>query len=415
MRNQKYEVFPVKSIPVGWANTPWTNLYQLKALRDIPLYSVRAGDWSGFVTSPDTLSHEGDCWIGSEACVYGNVTIEGNAYVGGSSRVKNFRVDGSIIEISGIATIKDHASVSISFPDGASSKPVTMVITDRAVISGHSQVNNVENISGHPWISGNAVINGATEISGTAEIIDGAIIQEQARILGKSSLTGKSKVKIGATVENSMLRGDTLIGFGQTVMNAVFDENGVMKAGKRIMVDGSVLADKKPMGPHKKSLEASAPSLTPEIRDALNLLEEVNADLNEYRNDIVKVIKYPVMNDKTDSYTREFMSSLKKANRMALNPTQEGFSEAVREAEHKFMAAESNALKIASTALTEKEQKRVQKAQDLLAIASNDASSEQEKKVAFIQGFKQLEGVIVVPDEAVEAFRIKYNLKEIEA
>ena len=415
MRQQKYTAVPVNTMPVGWGNTPWANLYQLKALRDIPLYSVEVGDWGGFVTDPETLSHEGDCWIGLEACVYGNVSINDNAYVGGNARVKNFRLDGSKIEIFGIATIKGHASVSISFPEDYKSEPCMTYIGEHAVISGQAQVSNAEIISGHARISGKAVINGASEISGTTEISDNALIQSQTRIVGKSVVSGNAKVKIGAVVDNSVLPGDTLIGFGQTIINAIFDENGVMKVGKRIMVDGSVLAEKKPIGPQKKIPEGedAPPALTPEIRDALNLLEEVNTDVNAYRDDIVKVIKYPIMNDKTDSYTREFMSALKRANRMALNPTQEGFSEAVREAEHKFMAAESNALRIASTSLTEQELKRVQKAKDLLAIASNEASSEQEKKSAFVQGFKQLEGVIIVPDEAVEAFRLKYNLREI--
>jgi carbonic anhydrase/acetyltransferase-like protein (isoleucine patch superfamily) len=408
MYQKKYTAIPVTQMPAGWGNSPWANLYQIKALRDIPLYSVEEGHLGGYVTDPEALSQEGDCWIGREACVYGNVSISDNAYVGGSARIKNFRLDGSKIEIFGIATIKGHASVNISFPEGSDPEPLITYIGEHAVISGQAQISNTENISGHARISGKAVIHGASEISGSTEISDNALVQAQTRILGNSVVSGNAKVKIGARIEHSILPGDTLIGFGQTILNAIFDENGVMKVGKRIMVDGSVLAE-------KKALDSSAPALTPEIRDAMNLLEEVNTDVTAYRDDIVKVIKYPVMNDKTDSYTREFMSALKRANRMALNPTQEGFSEAVREAEYKFMAAESNALKIASTALTEAGHRKVQKAKDLLAIASNEASSDHEKKTAFLQGFKQLEGVIIVPEEAVEAFRIKYNLKEIEA
>lgn len=48
-------------------------------------------------------------------------------------------------------------------------------------------------------------------------------------------------------------------------------------------------------------------------------------------------------------------------------------------------------------------------------MAQHEGSNEHEKKVAFIQGFKQLEGIITVPEEAKDAFRVLVGLKEIEA
>lgn len=79
------------------------------------------------------------------------------------------------------------------------------------------------------------------------------------------------------------------------------------------------------------------------------------------------------------------------------------------------MAAESNAMKLSSSLLSGEELKKMDKAKDLLAIASNEASTEHEKKVSFQQAFKQLEGIIVVPEMAVDTFRAKIGLKEIEA
>lgn len=75
---------------------------------------------------------------------------------------------------------------------------------------------------------------------------------------------------------------------------------------------------------------------------------------------------------------------------------------------------DSFALKTASTMLSATDKKKVDKVDDLLAIASNDASTEHEKKIAFQQAFKHLEGIIVVPEVAVETFKVKIGLKELE-
>jgi hypothetical protein len=43
------------------------------------------------------------------------------------------------------------------------------------------------------------------------------------------------------------------------------------------------------------------------------------------------------------------------------------------------------------------------------------AATENEKINAFKQGFKQLEGIIIVPEQAVTALRVKAGIAELEA
>ena len=58
-----------------------SNLKRIRALRDIPRHSVKAGDLGGYVESEDNLSQEGDAWIYGEASVYGGASVFGNASV----------------------------------------------------------------------------------------------------------------------------------------------------------------------------------------------------------------------------------------------------------------------------------------------------------------------------------------------
>ena len=52
-----------------------TVLFQIRALRDLFIRSVKAGDLGGFVQSNANLDQEGDCWIFAHAQVYGNAQV----------------------------------------------------------------------------------------------------------------------------------------------------------------------------------------------------------------------------------------------------------------------------------------------------------------------------------------------------
>lgn len=420
--------------PIGWGASQWGRLYRLKALRDIPLYSVRAGDLSGHVTSREILSQEGECWIDHGAQVFGNVKISGAAYIGGNAQVKNFRNDVTLT-IAGGTVVKDRAKVFIQ--ESVEFDTIQDTLIDGQIsISGNALLLNVGKIQGKVKISDYASLSGTKEVNGTILIRGHAKVKELTRIIGASVIEGESVVATGATVENSILRGTTLIGLGQRIVDAEFNIHGVMKHGDRYQNNGFIISSKAPpeeedeekvpgiplgaitaasIKPLNSLQYPNTPAVSVDTQDALILLEEIKAEFSSYETDVVKLIKYPLMTDRTNPYTLDMMQALKLANRLSLNPSHTGFVASVFDLEKKFLAAESNALKMASTTLSEAELKKTGRASDLLAIALNEASSEQEKKVAFEQAFKQLEGVIMVPDVARETFKIKIGLKEIEA
>jgi len=73
---------------------------------------ISDGEIGGWIESEKNLSHEGDCWIGENACVTGNARVFGNAKVSGNSWVfGNAKVHGDAW-VSGYAKVYGDAKVS---------------------------------------------------------------------------------------------------------------------------------------------------------------------------------------------------------------------------------------------------------------------------------------------------------------
>ena len=62
-----------------------TVLHRIRALRDISLCGVKAGDLGGLIEKENNLSQDGDAWIFDDACVFGNAEVYGNAEVSANS------------------------------------------------------------------------------------------------------------------------------------------------------------------------------------------------------------------------------------------------------------------------------------------------------------------------------------------
>jgi carbonic anhydrase/acetyltransferase-like protein (isoleucine patch superfamily) len=432
-------------------------IQRIKALRDIPEIGVKKGDLGGYVTYDEVLSHEDSSWICPNAKVFGpvkisgNVSIDGNAFILCVPAAKRIKISGNI-RISGNAKIiLDHDAIQ------------NTVISGNVFIANKVELRNVGKINGDINILGNAELNRVAEIAGTVNISGRAVIGQGVTLRGENSRTytaisGSVILEKESTVINSILSGAFTLGDGETLKDILIDETGCYIKGVKVLpgditgISPNAVIESTKARPssnpieaprtfeeilthigsfsvedlHKdyvRQLERKAPVTVPAlevsekqagINDALLLLAEVNAKNNAYETDIVKMIRYPAMADKGYDTTADLYTALSRANRMALNPTQAGFVDVVTNAEKAFIRAESYALKMAASVFTEDETKKVSKAKDLLAIASNEASTDHEKKVAFQQAFKQLEGVIAVPEIAVETFRVKIGLKEIE-
>lgn len=415
MKNPKYKLIRAGKIPVHREDYA-LKFYRIQAVRDIPEHGVKAGDMGGYVTWKRSLSHEGSCWIADDAQVTGRVFIEDNAYIGEQATVRKRVTNGLSsydIEISGNARITGSASVS-SYRTTTDDPHQGIVIKGNVQIYGTAKLRNTYEILDDVKIYDNASLVNSVMISGNAEIFGNATIGSIKRISGDTKIFENAKIDDNAEVINSVVAGSTHILATQRVIDGKFNETKIGSTLDTLVVSG---------GTAKSTSLASNPELpavtselsVPKANAFLRALKEVEEKIASYEMDIVKIIKYPVMTDRTNLFTQEMIFALNVANRLIDDIDSIEFKDAVTTLEKAFLAAESNALKIALTGLSEDDRKKTETAKNLLAIASNEASSEQEKKVSFKQAFRQLEGVIAVPEVAVDTFRVKIGLQEIEA
>lgn len=381
--NRKYKLTRVGKLSNPVKDLHPHSMFRLVALRDIHAHGVKRGDLGGFVYDASTLSHEGSCWVGGQAQAIYNVRISDNVLIDGDAVVDgeddcpiyvrdNVRITGNAQVLGRKETLRDS-----HFYHGST-------IKDSVRIDEYAFVRNL-NLG-----SGNAVITGKAQVL------------EAEEICGFSHVSGQAVVNYGA-----MLSGESVIGAYDIIKEKSVIRNGVLLENS--ITYSTVPTPKKV--PEKKS---GSPNDVTSKHGILDVFTDVMASINTYQEDIVKIIKYPVMTDRTDSFTLKMAKAINHAKRLSANPDSSEFKDAVSALEDAFLEAESNAVKLAATTLSEAERKKTELAQDLLRVAADESATENEKKVAFKQGFKTLEGVLTVPEGAVDAFRVKVGLKEIE-
>lgn len=405
-KDKKYKLVLTKKMPVHQRDWKNRRFYQLVALRDIPLHNVKAGDLGGYVSSRHILSHEGNCWIGESAQVIDHVRVSGDAYIGGDALVYNFF--GYDFFIKDNAVIRDNAAVWIYHkPSNSLHSPVLEItLGGNAEIYGNANLVNVKEVSGFAKIYGNTYLDGVEVAAGTIDISGNTHVEQGVKLLGDTKISGeKTLIGAGSIIRDCIVSDVSLQRYAEFT-NRLINSNGSFPRERTKELTAGANA--------VKELTVATPEKNLKTARILAVYKEVLDGIASYETDIVKILKYPVMTDRTSPLTRAMAKCLKDAQHFADVPESTEFAEAVRALEDAYFAAESNALKIASTVLSEDERKKAEKASDLLAIAANDASTENEKKVSFKQAFKQLEGIVVVPEIAVDTFRIKIGLKELE-
>lgn len=154
-------------------------LYKIKALMSFKLTNgkeVNAGEYGGWIESTKNLSQDGNCWIGDNACVYGNALVCDNAYVGNS------------------ATVKDNAKIIGN-----------AVVSDSAIISGSAIIKDYAKIKDNATISGHSIICDSAIVKDDAKISDFATICKNSVVYGSSIIKGRAIIgssEIFSTVVN---------------------------------------------------------------------------------------------------------------------------------------------------------------------------------------------------------------------
>jgi hypothetical protein len=142
--------------------------------------------------------------------------------------------------------------------------------------------------------------------------------------------------------------------------------------------------------------------------------EEVNRRWLDYELDVAKLIDFPLISDMREPLTVDFHKAKRDAD--FLRPEDPAhpeelrdparlaeYREAVRTFEVAFDAAEREAKRRRRSDFTEAERSSLARARNLIAIADDNGATHAERQVAYRRAKSELEGLIVLPDVAMDA------------
>ena len=137
-------------------------LHRIKSVRELRVAGVTVpeGTLGGWIEKAENLSHEGNCWIDSDAHVYGNAEVSGNAAV----------LEQAVV--CGDAKVKDNA-----------------IVTGNAFLGGHAKVEE------NSVISGNARVYGT--VRGTIRVLGSGVVRKDIVVTGVRCIGSKTAEKSG--------------------------------------------------------------------------------------------------------------------------------------------------------------------------------------------------------------------------
>lgn len=448
---QKYELLPAEQVKAG-AGPLWA-LHRIRALVDIPLHDVKAGDLGGYVANEYILSHEGSCWIGGDAIalyereydyhydyddddyyrdptvkdnalvtgnalvtkiVSGDVKISGNAIVdisignksdiSGDCKILSGWVQGSIIARGNVKLVNTRISNNSSYPvmfDGN----ISIDIEDKDLTFIRIEEGDKIEIKGKVNLS-NVSIKGSCAI-------DAEVNLESVTFKGKNTILGKPQIKPKVTFTgHNFISGDSLIPPGSHVHD-VRMTGGVLSYG---VPTGTVMPVQALEASETHELETVGFSESAaEAQEYVDLINQIEADYEAYTTDIVKLIKYPAMVDASVPEVMDFMSKLRAAKRGLVSSNTSRLKELAESLDASFIRAENRVRTLVASHLDEGKKKSLKTAEQMFKLACDESSPEPEKKLGFKAGMRSLEGIVDVSDKAVENMKVRIGILELEA
>jgi len=138
--------------------------------------------------------------------------------------------------------------------------------------------------------------------------------------------------------------------------------------------------------------------------------DEITARWLDYELDVAKLIAFPAMSDGRQPLTAAFLRAKKTAD--ALRPasadakvTEQRVTEyldAVGNYAVAFEVAERDARRLRDSGFSVDERKRLDRAQHMLKVALDDSATQAERQVAYKRVRDELDGLIVLSDDAVQ-------------
>lgn len=155
-------------------------LSRIRALTDIPMHGVRAGDYGGWVSSTHTAAGQPriapTAWLGGDATLRGEARLLDHALVKGRAKIQGHALvcEGAIVR--GQATVTDNAR-----------------ITGRACVQGKATITDHALIDGRAHVHGNARICGHATITERAQVFGNAVVADNAYIAGFAEITARNQ------------------------------------------------------------------------------------------------------------------------------------------------------------------------------------------------------------------------------
>ncbi|MET0673584.1 MAG: hypothetical protein ABWY37_08850 [Microbacterium pygmaeum] len=147
--------------------------------------------------------------------------------------------------------------------------------------------------------------------------------------------------------------------------------------------------------------------------------DAVTARWLEYELDVAKLIAFPAMSDGRQPLTAAFLRAKKVADgarpasvkaRITKDQLAE-YRDAVTDFEVAFDVAERDARRIRDTSFSDAERKRLDTAKQLLSIAIDQAATPAERQVAYRRVREELDGLILLSDDAIEVLEGRVALE----
>ncbi|WP_309127321.1 hypothetical protein [Microbacterium sp.] len=143
--------------------------------------------------------------------------------------------------------------------------------------------------------------------------------------------------------------------------------------------------------------------------------DEVTARWLDYELDVAKLIAFPAMSDGRQPLTAAFLRAKKTAD--ALRPSSADakvseqqiteYLDAVGNYAVAFEVAERDARRLRDSNFSEDERKRLDRAQHMLKVALDESATRAERQVAYKRVRDELDGLIVLSDDAVDVLEKK--------
>ena len=139
--------------------------------------------------------------------------------------------------------------------------------------------------------------------------------------------------------------------------------------------------------------------------------DEVRRRWLSYELDVAKLIDYPMMSDMRETLTVEFHRARRNADGLRPSNPKDlrdadrfvSYRTAVQDLAVAFDAAEREARRRRTADFTDTEREVLARAKHLIALAEDRGASREERQTAYRRAMRELEGLIVVPEEASEA------------